>query len=275
MAKLSEHVSDKAVMLVWGPPKVGKTVLASQFPNPFFVDLDDGISSVKSMRANLGLSFDFDVISIDENPTEDEDFAKLCGPSFKTQHPWVKTKKITEVLSRKMPPNGTFILDNLSRVNEWIIDNIQTQAKRRQLQIQDWGVFVDEIGIFLSSIKKFRCNVVILAHEEYKEEPLSGQLLKFILMATKARYRIPAVVSDYLYMHNEISGGQRKRMVQRVLQSMPDPYTNTGSRALIPNITNPTYEKIRPYLQKALNRDPGEPTWTPPDPAPVDVKNTE
>lgn len=273
MGKLSEHISDKSVMLFWGPPKVGKTVLASQFPQPFFVDLDDGISSVKAMRAALGLTFDFDVVSIDSNPTEDEDYIKLCGKAFASQSAWTKTKKLINVLSRKLPPSATLVIDNLSRINEYIIGEIQDRANRRQLQIQDWGVFVDEVGLMLTDIKKCKCNVIIIAHEEYQKDALTEELHKYILISTRARYRIPSAVTDYLYMKNDISGPNTKRVINRVLQSMPDPVTNTGSRALIPNIVNPTYKKLRPFLKSALNRDPGEPTWTPPDPEPQDVRN--
>jgi hypothetical protein len=235
--------------------------------------LDDGITSVKSLRAANNLDFDFDVIPIDYNSTEDEDFIKLCGKGFSKLHPWTKTKKLVEALTRKIPSDATVIIDNLSSVHEYILDDIREDVKRRQLQIQDWGTFVDEITIFLSTIRKMPCNVIIIAHEEFKKDPLTEQLLKFILMPTKSRYRIPAVVTDFLYMSNKITGPRKKRVVSRVIQSTPDAYTNVGSRALIPDIINPTYARMRPFLTKALNRDLGEPTWTPPDPKPTDVSS--
>ena len=77
------------------------------------------------------------------------------------------------------------------------------------------------------------------------------------------RQRIPSVVSDFLNMKIAVTGPANKRVVTRVLQSTPDLLTATGSRALIPDIKNPTYEQIKPYLETALGRELPEPTWTP------------
>ncbi len=64
-------------------------------------------------------------------------------------------------------------------------------------------------------------------------------------------------------MTTEVTGGKRNREVKRVIQAVPDPSNATGSRCLIPNIENPTYAKMKPYIEAYLGKKLGEPTWTP------------
>jgi hypothetical protein len=80
---------------------------------------------------------------------------------------------------------------------------------------------------------------------------------------TRVKERIPSKCSDYLYMTTEVTGGKQSRKVCRLIQAVPDPSNPTGSRCLIPNIENPTYAKMKPYIEAYLGRKLGEPTWTP------------
>lgn len=265
MAKLTDHKDTKATLLIWGPPKVGKTVLASQFPKPFILDLDNGVSSVKSMRAERSLEFDFDVISIDEAETLDQDFIEICGKSFTKQYAWQKVKKLIEVLSRKMPEDATIIFDNLSRAHEYLINYIQKSTGRFPMQIQDWGTYANEfreIFDYLTS-NRTRCNTIVIGHQQNNKDEITQEIHRELILAGQTRDRAPSKVDDYLYMKTTVSGPKNARKITRSLQSVPDPFTPTGSRALIPDMDNPTYEKIKPFLEKHLNRKLGEPVWTP------------
>jgi len=261
MGKLSEVETKRYTICLWGKPKIGKTVLASQFPSPFFIDLDGGISSVRALRREKKLSFDFDVIELDEEPTEDEDFLKLCGKTFGKLSAWEKAKKLNNVLCRKMPKDSTLVVDNTSRLNEYLVAYIMKRSGHRPLQIQDWGEVVNEFTDFLNDIKSATCNVILISHEEYRTDEVTKETERLILLNTKIRFRIPSVVSEFLYMSTRVRGPRSKREVIRFLQSTPDQQTATGSRALIPDIENPTYEKLRPYLERALNRKLPGPTW--------------
>jgi hypothetical protein len=96
------------------------------------------------------------------------------------------------------------------------------------------------------------------------KDEATGALQRLILIPTKMRYAVPAIVTDYLYMKTEFRGGGNNRKAIRTLQSVPDPVTNTGSYALIPDIQYPTYAKLRPFFETAYGRKFPEPTWTPP-----------
>ena len=265
MAKLSEMEFKRYVCVLWGPPKVGKTVLASQFPSPFFIDLDDGLKSVKSLRALWGLEFDFDVIQIDEGPTEDEDFISICGKAFAKQSAWLKVKKLVGELARRMPTDSTLILDNTSRASEFLLDFIRAKTGREQLQIQDWGVFLNEMLSMILSLKSkgAKCNVVLIGHEYTTKDEVTGEFVRQLLVPGQSKDRIPSMVNEFLRLETRVSGTRNKPKVVRFLRSVPDSRTATGSQALLPDMENPTYEKMKPYLETSLGRELPGPTWTP------------
>jgi hypothetical protein len=43
------------------------------------------------------------------------------------------------------------------------------------------------------------------------------------------------------------------------------PSNPVGTRSAIPNLDNPTFEKMKPYLEGYVGRELGAPTWTPKD----------
>lgn len=263
MGKLSNGTDDHIVILFWGPPKTGKTVLASQFPSPTFIDLDGGMSSVRAMRADAGLNFDFSVFDIDENPSNDPDMLELIGANFVKTHPWVRAKKLFEVLCRTLGPDETLVFDNLSRASEHLVDYIKKTTGHNPMQIQDWGTFASEMTDLAFHSKKAKCNVIFIGHEQYKEDSLSKELRKTLLIPGSAAHRIPSIISDFIYLKHDVTGPSAKPVVKRIAQTVADKTNAVGSRSLIPNLEDPTYLKMKPYLEKALNRTLPEPTWTP------------
>ena len=265
MARLKNDTQSKFVLLLFGPALSGKTILASQFPNPTFIDLDGQLGSVRSLASSYGKDVDFPTIPIDESETEDEDFISYCGKSFARQNGWKKTKKIVEILSQKLTQDDTLILDNLSRASEYLLTEIQTRTGHNPLQIQDWGLFQQEIRILIDYLhsRYSKCNTILIAHEQTQKDDMSGRLMKKVLLPTTMSERIPSKVSDYLYMNVKPTGSSKNRDIVRSIQSMPDPSNAVGSRSMIPDIENPSFEDLRPYLESYLGRKLGDPTWTP------------
>lgn len=265
MARLKQQTQSKFVILLWGPALSGKTVLASQFPKPYFIDLDGQMGSVLSLAKKSGTDVDFPVIQIDESPTEDPDFLELCGKNFAKMSAWTKLKKLVEVLSQKLGDDETLVLDNLSRAGEFLTADIKRRGGRQQMQIQDWGTFYDEMATVIDYLHTpyGKSNTILIGHEGSKKDELSGELFKTLLMPGSFKERIPSKVSDFLYLNVSVAGPKNKREIKRVLQSIPDPKNPVGSRSMIPDTTDPTYQKMRPYIESYLGRKLGDPTWTP------------
>lgn len=259
-----ENVS-RLVILLYGRPLVGKTVLASQFPSPTFIELDEKLTSVISSQTMSGQKFDFDAFSISEEETKDPDFIKLCGEGFAKQNAWVKTKKLTEVLLKTLPQDSTLVIDSITRLSEHLMHFVEKLSNRKPLQIQDWNTFTMYLAEYRDLLRdpSAKCNVIVIGHEDVVKDEVTGAIEKILYLPTRQRYRLPAIADEYWLLRAEpkVVGG--KRVNHRILQVVPDRMTPCGSSQWMENIDDPTYEKVKPYLEKGLGRELPAPTWTP------------
>ena len=250
MTTLSSLKNNRLFVILMGKPLIGKSVLASQFPSPWFVDLDFGLSSVNAIKNRLKLDFDFDVTQIDEEETKDADFIKLAGMAFARQNGWRKVKKLTSVLTRKMPQDSTLVIDGLSRIGEMLKKHITTLTGK-SMRIQDWETFAQEMCDFCDDLNSPNAvpNVILVAHENIIKDEITGAIERVLLIAGKSAQRLPSLCGEYWRLSQVMSrgSGAAKRST-RTLETDGDWMTNTGSRSWMPSIENPTYEKIRPYL---------------------------
>lgn len=269
--QMDDQTDAHATICLWGPPLSGKTVLASQFPNPFFIALDPHVlTSVRGLKRKYNLDFNVRLVPITNEQTTDEDFIEICGKAFTRLSGWEKLKKLTNALlnsNKQLDENSTLIIDNFSRMGEMLLWHIKKETNRSKLQIQDWGTFVEEVQEFVDyfSSEKRKCNAVLIGHEEYHKDEATQEIRSLLLMPTKMRHRVPSLVTDFLYMTSEGKGPMNKRKVVRKLRSIPDERTSLGSRCLVPNIEYPTFERLKPYIEGAINRELPEPNWTPPE----------
>jgi hypothetical protein len=263
--RVSSMETTKIILALWGRGKVGKTVFASQFPNNHYIGIkEDGLGSVRSMRAKYNLSFDFPVYLIDDNPTTDPDLIAIIGEAFARLSGWQKINKLATVLCSKLGPDDFITLDHLTNLSDLRIESLE-KANNRKMQIQDWGSFVADMGDFLQLFKQntTKCSTLILAHDDMLKDDVSGEIIRSVMMPTRMKNSFPSFPTEYLYMKNTITGATNVRRVNRLLQSIADQNVNAGSYAMIPDILDPTYEKVRPYLEASLGRKLPDACWTP------------
>lgn len=257
--QLRDLTQSRFVALLWGPPKTGKTVLASQFPSPYFIDLDKGITSVLAMTQ--GMDVNFPVYQVDDGPSDDPDITNIVGKAIARTDGWTITDKLVRELLRTLHQDATLVVDNLTRLGEFLVNHLKRRFKRDQLQIQDWGMFVSLLGSLMDAIHSaaYECNVLLVAHDQIIKDEMTGRLERVLLLPTTQKHRVPTVVGDLWYLTYEWKGKDRIR----ILKTSADRQTALGSRLLIPDIEDPTYAKIKPFIEKALGRKLPEPTWTP------------
>jgi hypothetical protein len=272
---LSNRQDTKAIIAIWGPGKVGKTVFASQFPNNHYVCVkEDGLGSVSSMRKKYQLSFDIPLYLIHSNKTTDPDVLKLIGEKFASLDSWNKLNKLITAFVPILTENDWITLDHWTYICDSLTDMIEKKVGHT-MQLQDWNTFTQEMKAFLDILKQpmMKASTLILAHDELFKDDLSGEITRSILMPTKMRSSFPSYPTEYLRMKYMVTGAINVRKVNRTLQCIADQSTNTGSYSMMPDITSPTYEKVRPYLEASLNRTLPPALWTPPDD--VEVKKEE
>ena len=266
--KMTQQIDQHLTFLMTGPPFAGKTVLSSQFPQPYFVTLDPHcLMSVRALRKEYNAAFDCDFLQITADRTEDEDFIALAGKAFAGLTAWEKTKKVTSALLKNLSQDQTLIIDNLSRVGEDCLVYTKKTANRSRMQIQDWNIFIDEIVEFFGyfSLASRKCNTIIIAHDDVRKEELTGDIERVLNIPTRLRGRIPSLATDFLLLTADTAGAGSNKRVRRQLHSMPAKQANLGSRCLIPNMENPSYLKLKPYMEAALGRVLPQPNWTPPE----------
>lgn len=266
MARLSTLENNRFFIILMGKPFSGKSILASQFPNPWFIDLDFKLGSVNAIKGIMGLDFDFDVTQISEDETTDPDFIQLVGKGFAKQSGWRKVKKFAEVLVRKMPQDSTLIVDGLSRAGEMLKTHLVQLTGHNPLQIQDWGTFFEEMCDFCDALASpdAKPNVILVAHEHGDKDEVTGAIERVLLVSGRSASRLPSLADEFWHLTHSSKrkqGGITEST--RMLQSIGDRLTGAGSRSWMPNIVNPTYAKVKPYLEKSVSRTLPAPTWTP------------
>lgn len=269
MGSFKERKDSKSVIYIWGPGKVGKTVLASQFPNNVFVQCkEDGLGSVTTMTKSLKLDIDFDRFFLDDAPSTDADLIKICGPEIAKGLGWTKAKVLVGYLCRHLPQDAWITIDHYTNLIDMCIEYYEATLKRR-LQLQDWNQIVPEMKDFLDMFKlaSTKCSSIILGHSESIKDDITGAINRqFFSPSPKLRTAIPSIPTEFLYMKAMSEGGTNTRKTKRVLQSVMDDKTYTGSYSQMPDIVYPTYEKMRPYLESSLGHSLPPALWTPPDP---------
>jgi hypothetical protein len=257
--------SNRLVILLYGKPLVGKTVLASQFPSPTFIELDGKMASVTSSRNVDSGSFDFDSFFIDESETTDPDFIELCGKGFAKQSAWIKTQKLTEVLLEKLPQDSTLVIDSITRLSERLVSFVEKLTNHKPLQRQDWNAFTMHLSDYRDLLRSTtaKCNVVVIGHEDVIKDETTGAIERILYLPTRQRHRLPAIADEYWLLRAEPRVKDGKMTSRRMLQVIPDAVTPCGSSQWMPNIPDPTYEKLKPYLEKGIGRKLPDPTWTP------------
>ena len=253
----------RLVILLYGKPMVGKTLLASQFPDPYFIELDDKMGSVLTAYSKSKRKFSLTTFSIGEDETKDPDFLELCGTTFAKQNAWLKTKKLTEMLLKTLPQDSTLVIDSITRLSKILIDFISKTTNHKPLQLQDYNMFTIYLGEFIDMIRGSlgKCNVILIGHEDILKDETTGALERVLYIPTKARYSLPAIADEYwrLIVKPKVMGGKQQNI--RYLQTTPDRITASGSSIWLPDIENPTFLKIKPFLEKGLGREFPPENW--------------
>lgn len=138
-------------ILIYGVPKIGLSTLASQMPDPLFLNLDDNLDYLAPKKE----------IRI----TNWQDFIKAGSEICEGKH-----------------PAATIILSHLERLWQYTCDHVTEQANGKngtraenisELSFSDWRQAID---LFETKLKKLTslCNTVLLSHEIAETRNIRG-----------------------------------------------------------------------------------------------------
>jgi hypothetical protein len=171
--KLVDYPESKAI-LIHGNSGSGKTTLASTAPGPIlFIDVEAGLTGLER--------------------TEQVDFAvvKNIGDIRKVY---------SELVAMKDMPYKTIVIDSLSQIGQWVIDEVKN-GQEKQLTIGEWGSVVERIGGIVKAYRSFplqgKAHLVVTSLT--KEDQDEDRIYKRPDIIGKAANNVMAMVDATLY----------------------------------------------------------------------------
>jgi len=205
--------------LVYGESGVGKTVFASTWQNPVYLDIDKGMSSVTKQVYRL--------------PIET----------------WTDAQNAYMFLASEPHPFKTVVIDSLNELQFIAMRNVissfsQIHRPYNDLASQsDYGKMLDDFDKFVRALRGLPLNIVFtcnVAPREFETDAVQPQLIGKHSARNVARMMD---VIGYLYK-GEVEGNAQARMM---VFDAPDHVTKDRSAKLPPVVPNPTYDTLLRY----------------------------
>ena len=197
--------------LIYGQPKIGKTTLAAQFPEPLIIDLEGG-SSFTDATVVVAKSLD-DVNDV-----------------------------INELLDGRIIDFKTIIIDSIDVVYDLIErETCAYLSKKLKMNIEnigeapmgsDWAEARKRFIGFIEAWKSLGVNVVFIAHAKsvMGEKGTIVEKAKTIDLPGKLAHRFPSKVDNIAFCYAAKETVDGKRVVQRRMSFQPYEELEAGSR---------------------------------------------
>lgn len=210
--------------LVYGTSGQGKTLLGATGPSPIiFIDMDDGLQSVRSVRPELVTELGIDTKQIYTERVRN--YAEL-------------KKTITKIGALRNHPAfpKTIVIDNLTVAQSICmqerISGDESVSIDRLPERQDWGVLLQRMRAIVRYLRDLPCNSYFVAMEQEKEGAIGPALQGAIFR------EIPAMcdlVARYSILSREVDDGAGGKTIEerRFLQCQPSAAIPGRSLAVI------------------------------------------
>lgn len=224
-------------VLIYGPAGTGKTELASTFPRPHFVDLDDGMLTV--------MGKDVEYFTVTRRPPDDPDYIKLFGDKCLKWDAFTRAQKITEHWANTLTEKDTLIIDSFSFLNDYALDSVLKTENQAKPRIQDWGTAQKMLETTLEALNNTNCNLIVIAHEQFTKDEESGIISWLPATIGKLATKIPIYFDEVWRSFAEQGKGANKDTYIYGIETKPTRRTTAKSRLKLPKrIEDVTYDKI-------------------------------
>lgn len=172
-------------VLVYGPPKVGKTELVGKLSSHFnliWIDLEKGAATLFKLPPEQ--QDKIELISLPDTRSYpiaietclklikggpcviDEETGKVLPPTAKR----VDGKSYVEVHLNSLGTDSIVVFDSMTQLTQSAISHItKAQPDDYKLNYDDWGNLGKLMDIFLSHVQQAKFNVVVISHETEAE----------------------------------------------------------------------------------------------------------
>jgi DNA polymerase III delta prime subunit len=214
-------------ILLLGQPGMGKTTTALQIAKPvaYIADCDNNLSG--ATRFLSGTRFLYDTPDIGYAP--DYRFEELSRR--------VKEASQTDIV-------GTLILDSLTKVADYVMDEILRQQNRKTMQLQDWGTFLNVMKRTITMLRSTRKLFIATAHIKSEKDEVAGYIKFFPALPGQIQHIIGALFSDVWLCDCEEKGGKHNY----IIRTMPTTFYALKNSLGLPSVC--TAEQVKEALNK-------------------------
>jgi hypothetical protein len=192
-------------MLVCGPPGSGKTLFASTWPNPLYLDLEGRLLSIRHKKG---------IKRVRCNSMSDVELVK----SMLDQDPDIRAKAFGG-------PVDTVVIDTVDEMARLAQRERLRSEKRETFTMQDWGVFGDTLRALCRSFRNLDgLNVLFLCHIKPSEDGETGKIMYRPDISGSVGNEIASYVDEALLVaqRTTVDPTSGDRVSLRVLQAVPD-----------------------------------------------------
>lgn len=292
--KLSQKSASKSHrVLLFGPPKSGKTRLAGSLASSFnliWFDLENGVDTLKQLPPSQQERVD--VISIPDTrgfPIAIETMLKvikgapveICEAHGKVACALCRkdSRPFTRVALSELPLDTIVIVDSLTQLTNSAISHItKDRGDDYKMQHDDWGNLGKLMDTFLSYVQQAPFNIVCISHETEVEMEDGKQKLvptagtrnfsrntakyfdEVIYLEVKNKKHIAA--SSTTYANNILTGSRSGTVLE----------SSTGEASLVSIFSTPTATHASPRMETPIQSAPNPAAATPAAKAATDLK---
>jgi hypothetical protein len=196
-------------LLITGPPKSGKTVLACQFERPWIADCDNNLAGpfrlLSSSMPEQFRTIKYADINKFDNGEVVPDAAR-----------W--TRLVTEASEAvKDPTVRTIVFDGLSTISTYLIDHIvsaKPTGRAEGMTISDWVPFRNMLSKLVMQSRACKKLIVMTAHDENNKDELRGTMIVTVNIPSKLAGTLGGFFSDVWHCEHEEIGGEVKYKIR-------------------------------------------------------------
>ena len=158
---------------------------------------------------------------------------------------------------RNEPSIRTVVIDSLTIINEFVIQKVLKAQQKSEMEARHWQPFKSEMyKLVVSRMRDMGKTTIVLAHETEIERSDPKNVMQKVLVARRPyvqggiNEQLGGFFTDMWRMEARPAPGGKTEMVLLTSRTQFDELKNTIG--LPSEIVNPTWEKLKPYLQGVI-----------------------